>query len=543
MNAATKQTEQRLRGVIYARYSSEKQREESIVGQIRDCEAFAKHENIDIVGIYKDEAMSARTDNRPSFQKMIRDSVHGTFDCIIVWKGDRFSRNRGDAANYKALLRKRGVRVLYAMEPNVDGPEAVLFEGINEAYAEFYSAELAVKITRGMRENVISGKWNGGHVPLGFEVKDSRLVIKEDEAEIVRLIFNLYDQGVTVSSIVKKLNGMGIKTRKGGDFKHISVFHILKMEIYIGIRRMGDIVNPNTVEPIIDVDVFRRCQARLVANKRMRSKYRSNVPFLLSGKVFYSETGCRMNGDTATSLTGAKYYYYSSRNTTPEGMEICSIPKSTLEDAVAKCVEMVLKDKGRRSIFLKAMNKFVNEADPEIEITKKGIEGTSAKIARILDLVENGTDVPDVQNRLSELHKTRETQKQHLYELERDTELIGETDVEYFIDALSEINFNSGKSRAFLFDNLVRMVYALPNNEFIIFFKFRDVVGQNEPKFLSSSSVSFAPPNEIPDEHLVYMDKYTVGIYFETKWYRDTHEIKGSSKYKTMRELDPSLTD
>ena len=96
------------KGVIYARYSCEKQREESIIGQIRECEEFARSKGIEIVDIYKDEAMSATNANRPSFQRMILAARSRTFDCVIVWKGDRFSRNRADAARYKAELKKWG---------------------------------------------------------------------------------------------------------------------------------------------------------------------------------------------------------------------------------------------------------------------------------------------------------------------------------------------------------------------------------------------------------------------------------------------------
>lgn len=106
-----------MKGVIYARYSSDNQREESIEGQIRDCRAYAERNGIEIVGTYIDRAYSARTDNRPDFQKMIKDSAKGKFDVVIVWKLDRFSRNRYDSAKYKATLKKNGVKVISAMEP------------------------------------------------------------------------------------------------------------------------------------------------------------------------------------------------------------------------------------------------------------------------------------------------------------------------------------------------------------------------------------------------------------------------------------------
>ena len=105
-----------MRAVIYARYSSDNQREESIDGQLRECKKFAEYNGITIIGEYIDRAFSAKTDNRPEFQRMIKDSYKSVFDTVIVWKLDRFARNRYDSARYKALLKKNGVRVISATE-------------------------------------------------------------------------------------------------------------------------------------------------------------------------------------------------------------------------------------------------------------------------------------------------------------------------------------------------------------------------------------------------------------------------------------------
>ena len=89
-----------MTAVIYARYSSDNQREESIEGQIRECTAYAEKNGITIVKHYIDRAISAKTDNRPEFQQMIKDSDKKLFDIVLVWKLDRFARNRYDSARY-----------------------------------------------------------------------------------------------------------------------------------------------------------------------------------------------------------------------------------------------------------------------------------------------------------------------------------------------------------------------------------------------------------------------------------------------------------
>ena len=142
-----------MKAVIYARYSSDSQREESIEGQIRECTAFAEKNGITVLRHYIDRAFSAKTDNRPKFQNMIKDSNKKLFDTVIVWKLDRFARNRYDSATYKAKLKKNGVRVLSARENITDDASGILVEGLLESMAEYYSAELAQKIRRGMAIN------------------------------------------------------------------------------------------------------------------------------------------------------------------------------------------------------------------------------------------------------------------------------------------------------------------------------------------------------------------------------------------------------
>ena len=141
-----------MTAVIYARYSSDNQREESIEGQIRECTAYAEKNGITIVKHYIDRAISAKTDNRPEFQQMIKDSDKKLFDIVLVWKLDRFARNRYDSARYKTQLKKNGVKLMSATEIISEGPEGIILESVLEGYAEYYSADLSEKVIRGMTE-------------------------------------------------------------------------------------------------------------------------------------------------------------------------------------------------------------------------------------------------------------------------------------------------------------------------------------------------------------------------------------------------------
>ena len=164
-----------MNAVIYARYSSDNQREESIEGQIRECKTFAQRNGMTIVGEYIDRAKSSTTDKRPEFQRMIAESSKKAFEIIIVWKLDRFARNRYDSAHYKAQLRKNGVKVISATESISEGAEGVLLESVLEGMAEYYSKELGEKTLRGMTENALKCKHNGGLCPLGFTVDENKL--------------------------------------------------------------------------------------------------------------------------------------------------------------------------------------------------------------------------------------------------------------------------------------------------------------------------------------------------------------------------------
>ena len=224
-----------MNAVIYARYSSDSQREESIEGQIRECREYAERNNMTIVGTYIDRALSAKTADRPEFQHMIKDSAKELFEIVLVWKLDRFSRDRYDSAHYKHILKKNGVKVVSAKEHISEGPEGIILEAMLEGYAEFYSAELSEKIHRGQKENALKGKNNGGGTPLGYAVgPDDVLAIDPLTAPLVKEIFTRYDAGENISSITASLNERGLKTSKGKAFKIGRVSLMLKNRKYIG---------------------------------------------------------------------------------------------------------------------------------------------------------------------------------------------------------------------------------------------------------------------------------------------------------------------
>ena len=224
-----------MRVALYARYSSDNQRQESIDAQLRAMKEHCTKNHHEIVRIYQDEALSATTDKRDDFLNMIRDSKQKIFDAVLVHKLDRFARNRYDSAFYKRELKNNGVKVTSVLENLDDSPEAVILESVLEGMAEYYSKNLAREVRKGLNENALKGLHNGGVPPLGFNVNpDKTLSINETEAQAVRIIFEMYADDFGYMMICNHLNEKGYLTKKGKPFGKNSIAEILRNEKYLG---------------------------------------------------------------------------------------------------------------------------------------------------------------------------------------------------------------------------------------------------------------------------------------------------------------------
>lgn len=275
-----------MNGVIYARYSSDNQREESIEGQLRECMAFAESKGINILSSYIDRALSAKTDNRPQFQQMIKDSGKSMFETIIVWKLDRFARNRYDSAHYKAMLRKNGVTVVSATENISKGSEGILLESMLEGMAEYYSAELSEKVIRGLMDNALKCRYNGGTLPIGYVVdKEQQFQIDPVTAPVVLEVFTAYSKGATMQQLVNLLNERGIRTVRGTKITLNIMAHMLKNRRYIGEYSYRDVVVPDGISAIIPNELFDRVQERMSKNKKAPARHKAEDDYILTTKL------------------------------------------------------------------------------------------------------------------------------------------------------------------------------------------------------------------------------------------------------------------
>lgn len=397
-----------IRGVIYARYSSSGQREESIEGQLRDCREFAKKNNINIIGEYIDRALSAKTDKRPDFQRMLRDSDRGHFEAVIMWKMDRFARNRYDSAMYKYRLKKNGVKILYAKETIPDGPEGIILESVMEGYAEYYSENLSQIVRRGLYDSALELKTLGQTI-IGYKKGlDGRFAIDGGAAAIVRRIFEEYAEGQRAKDIYSRLNAEGHRTSRGGLFNKNSIRRILQNEKYIGVYEYEDIRVENGVPAIVDRELFGKVQSMVKQNHDSPGRVRER--FLLTAKLFCGLCGEPMTGDSGTGHSGQTYTYYTCN--TRKYKHTCKKERAAKEwierIVVAELTKLVNSNEFINEVADKVFKYQERERDRSVldalESRKKENEKA---ISNMLAAIEAGIITPITKTRLMELESER----------------------------------------------------------------------------------------------------------------------------------------
>jgi site-specific DNA recombinase len=316
------------RAALYARYSSDNQRIESITAQLRATNEYCVRKGHEVVKEYIDEAESGRFDDRPAYQAMMRDAKSGLFDVVVYHKIDRSARNESDFYYYKALLKRAGVSIEYAECEIADTPEGQMMESVLVGMAAYYSRNLAREAKKGMRENAYKAKHNGGKPPLGYDVTPEKdLVINESEAQIVRQIFAMRASGNGYGDIIAALNLAGHKTKRGTPFKKNSLHDLLLNEKYIGNYIFGRVAtdsegkrnnhkkseNVITVEgavpTIIDRETWDRVQKQIEQDRRLAGSYKAKERYLLTGLISCI-CGSAMQGSKTTNQRSGTYSYY-----------------------------------------------------------------------------------------------------------------------------------------------------------------------------------------------------------------------------------------
>ena len=454
--------------VIYCRYSSDSQTEQSIDGQLRVCTEYAKNNDILILDTYIDRAMTGTNDNRPDFQRMIKDSAKKNWDYVLVYKLDRFSRNKYETVIHKKTLRDNGVKVLSAMENIPDTPEGIILESLLEGMNQYYSAELSQKVKRGMNETRQKGNFTGGFLVYGYKVVDKKVVIDENKADTVRYIFEQYAMGVYVKDIIASLTSKGILNRNK-PFARNTVYNILRCEKYSGIYRHGDEVFTNIYPQIVDTETFNKVRDKINANRY--GKRSVEVVYLLRNKLKCGYCGSTITAECGTAKNGeTKRYYKCLGRKHNNGCNKQAIRKDVLENIV---LDNVISELSKPQVMNTIVNGLLAEqqiqanCNTALNLLLKEKRSAENYIDNIMSAIENGGTSNTAMKRLRELENRVETlDKQITIERSKVAVMLTEADIrEFYAKALRlepKMLVNYLVKDIVLFDDKIEIHYNSP---------------------------------------------------------------------------------
>ena len=383
----------KTRCAIYARFSSEKQRDASIEDQIRVCRDYAAGHGLSVAEVYSDRAQSGTSDQRPAFQQMIADAKKGMWATLLVYKLDRFARDRYDSAMYRHKLRECGVELVSAMEAIPDTPEGAILESVLEGFNEYYSRNLSQNVLRGMVGNAEKCLANGA-TTFGYRTgPDGRYEIDEKQARLVTAVFEMADSGYTRREIARFLNDSGSRNTHGNKWKIDAVSNLLRNEKYKGVYFFADVRVEGGIPAIVDKSLWERVNSRSRLTPRVNS-------YPLSGKLLDAETGIPYRGTSGTSYNGTRYLYYSA----PIDGKERRWPKEAMEDCVRGIICDALMDQTVAQTVAERVHRLAEEraAASTHEALEHELEALQGRRERLLDLVESGAvDMADVSSRLA----------------------------------------------------------------------------------------------------------------------------------------------
>ena len=495
-----------MTAVIYARYSSDNQREESIEGQIRECTAYAEKNGITVIKHYIDRALSAKTDNRPEFQQMIKDSEKRLFDIVLVWKLDRFARNRYDSAHYEYQLERNHVKLVSATEPISEGPAGIMVKSMLTGMAEYYSAELSEKVVRGMTENVLKGKYNGGTIPIGYTVDEEKFFqIDPLKAPFVVEAFQRYNDGATMKELMNWLNDSGVTTNRNQKFTYNSIQTLLTNRRYIGENRFKDIVMPDSIPVIIEKELFDSVQDKIAKNRRAPARHKAEDNYLLTTKLFCGMCGAMMFGECGTSRNKNVHHYYKCANA--KRTKTCkkkTVRKEWLEDlVVCETMKMIHDDDCIQSIVdaVMILQEQENTVLPLLEKQMKDIENG---IENLLNAIQAGVLTSSTKGRLEKLEAQQKELEIRIAEEKLAKPKVSADFVKFWLTNFRKLDPNVKSHRETLINTFVNAVY-LYDEKVLITFNYKDgtktitfdeIAAKDAPEGNGSDLGCFAPPKK-----------------------------------------------
>ena len=478
--------------VIYARYSSDRQTEQSIEGQLHVCKDYANRNNIVIVDTYIDRAMTGTNDNRLSFQKMLKDSTKKNWDMVLVYKLDRFSRNKYEMAIHKKTLRDNGVKLVSAMENIPDTPEGIILESLLEGMAEYYSAELAQKVNRGMRESWSKGNATGGKPLFGYKIENKKYVIHKEEAEIVKEMFTKYSIGYKAESICESLNERGLRLRNGKKFYSKYFYKLIHQEKYVGKATLQGVEYDNLFPRIISDDLWEAVNKIHEQNKLSNLHIKEKYNCILTNKLFCGVCGAKMTGDSGTSCNGNLHHYYScpSRRRKLGKCDLKSIHKHKLEGAVINATMQLLETEENINMIAERVYKKHKETIKEnvnLKMFERQLEEALRANQNLIAAMEKGIFNDMTKSRLDELQAEIDRLECEIQKEKSKQEIeITIEDIKQFLKSNIFENAEDIEISRFLIRNLIDKV-ILNHDSIIIIYNF---INNGELLVLNKENVS-----------------------------------------------------
>ena len=481
--------------VIYARYSSANQRDVSIEQQVAACQKYADSQDLQIMRVYDDHAMTGTNDNRPSFQQMIKDSSLGVFNYVIIYSLDRFSRNKYDAVINKKILRDNGVKVLSATEHISDDPTGQLMESILEGFAQYYSDELSSKVKRGHRSNAEKCMVLG-QCPFGYKRgDDGRFAIVPEEAAVVKEIFQRVANCEPFADIFRDLNDRGIKTKHKGEWNKCSFDKLLHCKKYIGIYEYHDTRNgyediyiEDGIPRIIDDELFYTVQEYCKEKPRSRSnpqrRRREDMMYLLTGKLFCGRCKGAMVGKSGTGKGGSLFYYYVCKNhTTDKSCSKMPVPKDQTEKRLAMTIHEIISQPNVVEFLADGIMEYLDQMnnDDDSKLIRDRLDVIAKEKKNILANMQRITlDVllDDLQTAYEKLTVEESSLKAKLIVAEaKKKKDLDRDSVIAFCESYSRGDIDDKKYQEVLFDTFLRKAYLYDDHFHLI---IKGVDGDNE---------------------------------------------------------------
>lgn len=517
------------KAVIYARFSSHNQTEQSIEGQLRVCKEYAERNNIEILYEYIDRATTGTNDNRPEFQKMISDAEQHCFNYILVYKLDRFSRNKYDSVVYKHKLAHHDVKVISATEAISDTPEGALMEGLLEMFAEMYSKDLSQKVKRGMRESIIKGNFIGGSILYGYKVENKKIVIDDNTAPAIRYLFEEYANGKSKKKIINELNEKGYRSSHGTLLTYKSFKNNLSNIKYTGVFDNGKIRNENYYPPIISKELFDKVQIKLAEHKHAPATEKAKTEYLLTGKLFCGHCGASMVGVSGTGKANKVYNYYACTKRFKEHK--CNKNNEQKENLEKYIIQQTLNYVLQPDMIKKIADNLLKQLNNNsVSIQIKEYENKLKKIERDLDKCFNmyfNSDNTEIQKRMNEKSNSLAIEKTDLQEELKKlklTKIITHTKEElieiisqYLDGDINDINYqrkiiNKFINSIYLYDDKVIIYYNVINNNNKITFEESQKI-QNDNSVLISRAMDCHPCLlQFSNKHFCFLEYFNINI-------------------------------